>query len=64
MAEDAPMQDHNDLPAPHAIPMDEPPSLQQQQQQLEPLPLEPPADSPAPPLTNIHADIDMADPGV
>lgn len=63
MAEDAVMQEHSELPAPHVVSTDEPPPIQQEQQQhIEPLPMEPSADSPAPPLMNIHADIDMADP--
>ncbi|KAI4173044.1 MAG: hypothetical protein LQ343_003154 [Gyalolechia ehrenbergii] len=60
MAEDATTQEQSETPVTHAIPVDQPPQVQEQQQS-EPLPVQPSVDSPVPPLTNIHADIDMAD---
>lgn len=63
MAEDATTQEQSETPVTHAIPVDQPPQVQEQQQS-EPLPVQPSVDSPVPPLTNIHADIDMADFGV
>ncbi|KAL8933740.1 MAG: hypothetical protein Q9211_005613 [Gyalolechia sp. 1 TL-2023] len=62
MAEDAIMQEQSAPPVPHPIQVDQPPQVPEQQQS-EPIPIQPSIDSPAPPLTNIHADIDMADSG-
>ncbi|KAL8653818.1 MAG: hypothetical protein Q9210_001876 [Variospora velana] len=58
MTEEATMQDQSEIPAPSPVPLDPPPPTQQQS---EPFLTQPSMDSPAPPLTNIHADIDMAD---
>ncbi|KAI4290043.1 MAG: hypothetical protein L6R35_000686 [Caloplaca aegaea] len=58
MAEEATIQNQSEIPAPSPLPLDPPPPTQQQS---EPFPTQPSMDSPAPPLTNIHADIDMAD---
>ncbi|KAI4151204.1 MAG: hypothetical protein L6R39_002086 [Caloplaca ligustica] len=60
MAEDAAMQDQQGPPEPPSI-AEQPPPPVQEQQQVEQFPVQSSADSPAPPLTNIHADIDMAD---
>ncbi|KAL8723247.1 MAG: hypothetical protein Q9225_000437 [Loekoesia sp. 1 TL-2023] len=60
MAEDITAQGYNEPPVPTTVPLDRPQPIQEHQQN-EPFPIQPTADSPAPPLTNIHADIDMVD---
>ncbi|KAL8943751.1 MAG: hypothetical protein Q9216_000857 [Gyalolechia sp. 2 TL-2023] len=62
MAEDSKMQEQSEPPLPHTIQVDQAPQVQQQQQG-EPIPIQSSGDSPAPPLMNIHADIDMVDSG-
>ncbi|KAI4112910.1 MAG: hypothetical protein LQ345_006013 [Seirophora villosa] len=58
MAEETTLQLQNEIPAPSPVPVDPPPPTPQQSDPFLP---QPSVDSPAPPLTNIHADIDMAD---
>ncbi|KAL8763563.1 MAG: hypothetical protein Q9184_000690 [Pyrenodesmia sp. 2 TL-2023] len=60
MSEDTTMQSQRELTAPAPGPENPPPPFSAQQQS-EAFPVQPSADSPAPPLTNIHADIDMID---
>ncbi|KAL8896633.1 MAG: hypothetical protein Q9192_002979 [Flavoplaca navasiana] len=55
MADDAPMQDSIDIKAPTP----DPPT--KQEQPAESFRTQPAIDSPAPPLMNIHADLDMVD---
>ncbi|KAI4280984.1 MAG: hypothetical protein L6R38_004013 [Xanthoria sp. 2 TBL-2021] len=61
MADDAPMQHTTSTAAPTPASIPRLQDQTQQQQPAEPFPTQPAADSPAPPLMNIHADIDMAD---
>ncbi|KAL8848430.1 MAG: hypothetical protein Q9221_006537 [Calogaya cf. arnoldii] len=60
MADDAPMQNTMSTAAPTPASITQPQD-QTQQQPAEAFPTQPVVDSPAPPLMNIHADLDMAD---
>ncbi|KAL8734180.1 MAG: hypothetical protein Q9166_001665 [cf. Caloplaca sp. 2 TL-2023] len=59
MAEDTSMQNQMETAAPSSV-LDSP-QQNQLQQPAESYPVQPTVDSPAPPLMNIHADIDMVD---
>ncbi|KAL8738954.1 MAG: hypothetical protein Q9181_000337 [Wetmoreana brouardii] len=58
MAEESTMQAQHEAPISTPVPTEQ---SQEPAQLLDPYPTQPSADSPVPPLMNIHADIDMAD---
>ncbi|KAL8840329.1 MAG: hypothetical protein Q9170_001344 [Blastenia crenularia] len=61
MAEDNTAQHLGEPPIPDALPPNLQPSQSLEQQNNEPLSTQPIADSSIPALTNIHADVEMAD---